>query len=306
MTATTADGKMLVYCHTSRNLLEEPKIHGEGHFLYKTFQIILDEKGIKNPIIDTVDIAPLQDPYVHADNKMDKHYAEDGFGDTFINNHLKGYDIVILPDCSGQWYSYQESKDLVKLIELIQNIFKMVKDGGVLILGKVLLEGDDLVNFNNKLLGAFNNHDIITDYQYKDPVYRFLKYHIISEKKDGTIDTDARFARELQEQSDNDARFARELQEQSDNDARFARKVQIELDIEDLNNMYGIVKEAYVDDPGNDAVTDVRKRIDKLEQELNVINDQISKINPIMHATGGTLLYTRNKNKYLNLSRIRM
>jgi hypothetical protein len=51
------------------------------------------------PTFDTVDI------------KKGGTYTADAFNDSFNNQHIEEYDLIIAPDCGGVWYTHQESSD---------------------------------------------------------------------------------------------------------------------------------------------------------------------------------------------------
>jgi len=98
---------------------------------------------IGEPIFQTIDVKP------------GGTYVADAFSDEFINSNINKYDLVMVPDCGGQWYNYQidiignlfESRKLSEyeknmrkssLISLCINLTKVVKNGGIICFSKFI------------------------------------------------------------------------------------------------------------------------------------------------------------------------
>lgn len=127
--------KILIFCHA------KPTI--DNHFLYNDIMILAKEAGIdetKPFTIDTLDIIE------------GGTYKVDGFSDEFINVNLNKYNLVVIPDCGGDWVSFQEPNYEELLIDKIINVLKLVKDNGIIVFGKIISDNPVNIkgeNYNN-------------------------------------------------------------------------------------------------------------------------------------------------------------
>lgn len=136
----------------------------ENHFygscgIYKALFEEYELSG--DPIFETIDITP------------GGTYADNAFSDKFIDGHIRYYDLVMVPDCGGEWFEYQDStiKNSAKgkfspnihlsyeeqnnrkteLIKLCLKLTKVVKKGGIIQFSKFLSETPCIIegrNFN--------------------------------------------------------------------------------------------------------------------------------------------------------------
>lgn len=137
-TTTENPLKMVVYCHRKRDY----------HFATNIMNKILNENGygdLNNILKMYLDIEPHsyipEGPYSYIPEGLPygPHIIADGFSDTFINNHLNMFDIVALPDCAGDWYTYVgKEPNIEKILELIIRVLKIVKDDGIIFFSKLL------------------------------------------------------------------------------------------------------------------------------------------------------------------------
>lgn len=111
------DCNFLIYCH--------PRPY-DTHWQIDYFHSITQKLGFKNVKYSTLDII----------NKPD--ILADGFKGEFIeiNSKYPIYDIVILPDCGGDWYL--KNDDTITIFNIINNILKIIKEGGKLYLSKII------------------------------------------------------------------------------------------------------------------------------------------------------------------------
>ena len=124
---------MLVYCH-NRQIIQQ-----SDHFAYNDFNLFIKSEykhlTIDDFCIKTIDIVGTP------------NFIADGFSSKFILNSLKYnnnepfYDIIALPDCGGIWYTVQKSDDINdtnKINKIIENIFKIIKKNGFMLLSKFI------------------------------------------------------------------------------------------------------------------------------------------------------------------------
>lgn len=135
---------ILVYCHNKKikTDMNHTKIDN-GHWQFEIFNSIINMYNLNNIIIKTVDILPGGD------------YMADGFSDDFINKYSGKFNIVILPDCGGDFFTFQENKQIEKLNALFEKILRLLKINGILIVGKILNE-----DYYKQILGHFENSEI--------------------------------------------------------------------------------------------------------------------------------------------------
>jgi len=99
-----------------------------------------------NPIFETIDIV------------KGGTYQGNAFSDEFISSHIDRYDLVMVPDCGGEWFEYQESskksnrsfqnrislsideQNIRKrlLINLCLKLTAIVKNGGIICFSKFI------------------------------------------------------------------------------------------------------------------------------------------------------------------------
>lgn len=121
---------VLIYCHP----FKYENNSENKYFLSDIVEQVILESMLNEPFIYTVDI------------QGEPNILADGFGEEFLDyfsNQNPTFDIVFMFDCAGLWSYYQgfnkehlEDKD--KIIELINNVLRIVKSGGKLIISKIL------------------------------------------------------------------------------------------------------------------------------------------------------------------------
>jgi hypothetical protein len=128
------------------------------------YKRLFEEYGlIGEPIFETIDV------------KQGGTYVADAFSDEFINSNINKYDLVMVPDCGGQWYEYQsdingnlseDEKNTRKsfLIALCINLTKVVKNGGIICFSKFMnkssciIEGRKYDTFSQALVFYLNQN----------------------------------------------------------------------------------------------------------------------------------------------------
>ena len=86
-------------------------------------------------------------------------FTDNAFSDKFINEHIEGYDLVMVPDCGGEWFEYQsptiqnktkgflssirlsdedQNNRKTELIKLCLKLTKIVKKGGIIQFSKFM------------------------------------------------------------------------------------------------------------------------------------------------------------------------
>jgi len=177
--------KVLIFCHTQCVTGSfEPLIlnkHWYGSFpspedsLFKKLFTKFSLTG--QSIFETVDLGSIGSSGT---------YTANAFSDEFIDAHIQEYDIVMVPDCSGIWYTSQldfiENKAGVKikdlsideqnenktnLIRSCLNLSKMLKPRGILLFGKFIGEDNNIYfdkpdinlecNINGKMYDSFSS-----------------------------------------------------------------------------------------------------------------------------------------------------
>jgi len=135
------DKKVLILCHNKPVTgTFEPLVlnnHWYGADFCQLFQKLFTEYKLSGtPEFHTVDIDPP------PRNLPGATYQADAFSDEFIDAHLDEYDLVLVPDCGGDWYKLQSGEDDEKksftLIQLSIRLTKIVKRGGLIHFGKFL------------------------------------------------------------------------------------------------------------------------------------------------------------------------
>lgn len=69
---------------------------------------------------------------------VDKKYRVDGFSRSFIDAHAGLFKVVFLPDCGGEWYEFQRDNKIDEMKALINNLKKLLKRGGILVMSKII------------------------------------------------------------------------------------------------------------------------------------------------------------------------
>jgi len=96
-----------------------------GH-IFQNYNV-KDKKGA--PIFKTVDNSKY--------TQNDADYKEDVFDDKFINAHLNEYEVIMVPDCGGNWFEYDQQKKYEDLLDLCLNLTKMLTPGGIITFSKI-------------------------------------------------------------------------------------------------------------------------------------------------------------------------
>ena len=179
------DKKVLILCHPKKVTgTFEPELtlnnhfyHDEGRFktLFEDYKLNL--KGI--PKFDTVDIIP------------GGTFIAKAFSPKFIEKHINEYDLVMVPDCGGEWEdlirsrifngnipislsSDEINKNKTNLINLCLNLSKIVKNGGIIQFGKFISEtpcninDKDFDTFSEALKYNLDNNGFTTEIKYID------------------------------------------------------------------------------------------------------------------------------------------
>lgn len=127
--------KVLILCH--RDIVSgsyNPPVlnnHWIGIHPFTIFQKIVESNNlIGNPYFETIDILP------------GGTYQQNAFSDEFIEDHIEDYDLVLVPDCDGEWSTLIGGcdKDKTQLILLCIKLTRIVKQGGVLFFSKFVSE----------------------------------------------------------------------------------------------------------------------------------------------------------------------
>lgn len=64
--------------------------------------------------------------------------VDDCFSEEFQFKHLYEYDMIILPDCGGKWYTLQEEHNLVEFRTLVTGITTMLKYNSSILIDKFI------------------------------------------------------------------------------------------------------------------------------------------------------------------------
>ncbi len=131
---------VLVYCHP-KNIK-----NSSDHFLYGSIQKAIEESGLTDPTILTIDITIGDDGDLRHGIRPGPNIKANGFSDEFINRYtvISPFDIVFMPDCGGPWYELQNTpttESIPRLLEIIERVMRIVKPGGKLIISKIFLPG---------------------------------------------------------------------------------------------------------------------------------------------------------------------
>jgi hypothetical protein len=137
---------------------------------HNTYKTLFEEYRLMGePIFETIDVRP------------GGTYHADAFSDEFINSNINKYDLVMVPDCGGQWHEYQSDRigNLLEyrilseddqnmrkslLIGLCINLTRVVKNGGIICFGKLyhesscIIEGKRFETFTQALCFYLNEN----------------------------------------------------------------------------------------------------------------------------------------------------
>ena len=94
---------MLIYCHPKTVKFEDGIVDKDSHFLHKEINKIANQYGIKT--IVTLDIRGNIGIPVYGGNTL--YININGFSDTFIDKFNGMFDVVMVPDCAGDWIYLQ-------------------------------------------------------------------------------------------------------------------------------------------------------------------------------------------------------
>lgn len=121
----------------------------------KTSEVTISSKPLFDFILDRANIMPNNAIFETVDIVGSPDHIQDAFSNDFILQNINKFDIVILPDCSGLWWEILNIKNTeeqsIALYSLIENIMKMVKQGGRLYISKIHLFSDRVLDILNKL-----------------------------------------------------------------------------------------------------------------------------------------------------------
>lgn len=95
-------------------------------------------------------------------------YQADAISDDFINANKNKYDLIMVPDCGGQWYKLQKEDDANKteLIRLSINLTLMLKPKGIIVFSKFMSETPchinerDFPTFSSALEYSLKNNNL--------------------------------------------------------------------------------------------------------------------------------------------------
>jgi hypothetical protein len=99
---------MLIYCHPNIVKFKNGIVDKDSHFLHKEINKIANQYGIKT--IVTLDIIGMP---AYGENTL--YININGFSETFINKFSGMFDVVMVPDCNGDWVYLQSymSRDTI-------------------------------------------------------------------------------------------------------------------------------------------------------------------------------------------------
>ncbi len=139
------ENNILVYSHPKKITI--PK----DHFMYEIFEQVVNQNNITDYKLYTLDISGTPD------------ILFDGFGTQFISRYSVNptFNIVFMPDCAGPWFELQNNFVVYEpIFELIDNVLKIVKSGGKLVISKFVMDGlfeAVLAHYPNSTVLKFND-----------------------------------------------------------------------------------------------------------------------------------------------------
>ena len=146
------DKKVLILCHNKlvTGTFEPLTLNNHWYGLYDIFPRLFEQYNLKgNPLFETVDVKP------------GGTYQKDAFSDDFINSRQGEYDLVMIPDCNGNWadFIFSEPRQHERLIELCLKITRMVKPNGIILFSKFIHTNDLMSSLSDVL----KNHGFSTN-----------------------------------------------------------------------------------------------------------------------------------------------
>ena len=172
------DKKVLILCHNKlvTGTFEPLTLNNHWFCLYNIFPRLFEKYNLKgNPLFETVDVNP------------GSTYQMDAFSDEFVNSHKNEYDLVMVPDCNGSWYEFQdgvkESDD--DFLSLCLKLTIMVKPTGLILFSKLMKK--NLIPLLNDVLQRNNFITEIINENYNEEVHKNIPACIIAQKKDVAI-----------------------------------------------------------------------------------------------------------------------
>jgi hypothetical protein len=174
------DKKVLILCHNKlvTGTFDPLTLNNHWFGLYDIFPRLFKKYNLEgNPLFETVDVKP------------GATYQEDAFSDDFINSHQCEYDLVMVPDCGGNWVDFQflESEDSEPLIKLCLKITQMVKPNGIILFSK-FINRDYLISSLNTVLVERGFITNIINEAIDNPGNNYtIPIHCIIGKKEDTL-----------------------------------------------------------------------------------------------------------------------
>ena len=137
---------VLILCHNKKVTgTFSPDYRLDNHFygICGIYKALFEEYNLEGePTFETIDIIP------------GGTYTQNAFSNDFIDRHREYYDLVMVPDCGGEWFEYQspniqnktkglfspviplsnddQNKRKTELIKLSLKLTKVVKKGGII------------------------------------------------------------------------------------------------------------------------------------------------------------------------------
>lgn len=137
---------ILILCHPKIIEIGNNKI--KNHWYGDIISQILNfyDIDINNITFDTVDIIP------------GGTFIDDCFSLNFQNNHLNEYDMIVMPDCGGEFYFSQRDGDIQKFKNILKGIMNMLKDNSSILIDKFIYPGFKEATL--QLLDELNFHQV--------------------------------------------------------------------------------------------------------------------------------------------------
>jgi hypothetical protein len=187
------DSNVLIYCHERKYTCDDNDDYLQPYNMCETINKALTQFELTNPKIYTLDIKKKEKysnpkhQQISNENEYINYYEQpydfliknepdilaDGFCEDFINYFSSPtpiFDVVFMLDCSGPWNVFQgrlasdmnkydnSTIDNDKIIEMINNVLKIIKINGKLMIGKILnIELYDYIL--NNIPNSFKSND---------------------------------------------------------------------------------------------------------------------------------------------------
>ena len=148
--------KVLIYCHAPySNNIEDQIIcnFDNGQLLSHWWGL----NGIFKTLTQTDEFKDLSGIHICDTVDIQKEYAtfvKDGFNSDFIENKLQNYDLVMVPDCDGDWFNCQVNnygKTHEDLLIIVNNMINALKDNAVIVFSKFMDYKQNELLFEDKL-----------------------------------------------------------------------------------------------------------------------------------------------------------